>query len=397
MPNVMRRFGVEPNETMADVMARHRGMGPGFDFIRIGRSSLIFYIHCQWLAGSTAVDPVAAVNAVGQAAVHAAPATAAAGNFHFDWQRPIHDMLVPMFFAVSGFLVTGSAIRLRKTSTFLWFRVLRLLPALVTEVTLSALVLGPALTAYTMSQYFSDPLFARYFLNILGNVHFLLPGLFQGNPVRAVNINLWTLPGEFYCYLFTTIGMLTAVIYKSRVFTIALIVASFVLVPYAVITGYGAYGTGFKTLTELVYYFFIGVAFYHWRDRIPVKLSFLIAAGVISYASTATGQRLIFVAPIFVCYTILVIGMLKIPRIPLLQRGDYSYGIYLYGFPICQAFIALEPALRGHSRLLFLASFPATLIFAAASWHLIEKPALKLKKAFSAKTIPIEPKVRVES
>lgn len=391
MPNILGWFGVEPKDTMADVMGRHRGMGPGFDFIRIALSSLIFYIHCQWLAGSTAVDPVAAVNAVGQAAAQAAPAAA---SFRFDWQRPIHDMLVPMFFAVSGFLVTGSAIRLRKTPLFLWFRVLRLLPALVTEVTLSALVLGPALTAFTMSRYFSDPAFAQYFLNILGDVHFLLPGLFKSNPVDVVNVNLWTLPAEFYCYLFTMIAMLTAVIYRRRVFTITLIVLSFVLVPYAVITAYGANGTGFKTLTELVYYFFVGVAFYHWRDCIPVRLWMLVGAGVISYALIATGQRLNFVAPIFICYTILAIGMLKIPRIPLLQRGDYSYGIYLYGFPICQAIMAVEPALRGHSRMLFFTSFPATLLFAAASWHLIEKPALKLKKAFSAKAIPIEPKDR---
>jgi peptidoglycan/LPS O-acetylase OafA/YrhL len=44
--------------------------------------------------------------------------------------RPILYVLVPAFFALSGFLVTGSALRLRKTSTFIAFRVLRILPAL---------------------------------------------------------------------------------------------------------------------------------------------------------------------------------------------------------------------------------------------------------------------------
>ena len=394
MQGVLDRLGVQPGASMADVMARHRGMGPGFDFIRIALSSLIFYLHCQWLVGAAPIDPVAAVTAAGRTAQRAAAAT---GGVHFDWQWPVHEMLVPMFFAVSGFLVTGSAIRLRKTPTFLWFRVLRLLPALVTEVTLSALILGPALTAFSRSAYFGDPAFSRYFLNIVGDVHFFLPGLFKSNPVDVVNVNLWTLPAEFYCYAFTTVGMLTTVIYRPRVFTAALVLASAVLIPFSVLTGYGANGTGFKTWTELVYYFFVGVAFYHWRDRIPLRMSYFIAAAVISYALVALGQRTTFIAPVFICYTILFVGMLAIPRIPLLQRGDYSYGIYLYGFPICQAVMATVPGLRGHSRELFLVAFPATLLFAIASWHMIEKPALRLKKAFARKVIPVDPSERVGS
>ena len=95
--------------------------------------------------------------------------------------------LVPAFFAVSGFLVTGSGLRVRATSTFLAFRVLRILPALLVEVTLSALVLGPIFTRLPLSSYFSDQQFFRYFGNIVGWITFYLPGVFQNNHVSVVN------------------------------------------------------------------------------------------------------------------------------------------------------------------------------------------------------------------
>ena len=81
--------------------------------------------------------------------------------------------MVPAFFALSGFLVTGSALRLRATVPFLTFRFLRILPALFVEVTLSALVLGPLFTRLPLAHYFSDPQFMRYFGNIAGTHHVL--------------------------------------------------------------------------------------------------------------------------------------------------------------------------------------------------------------------------------
>lgn len=386
MSNLISRFGVEPGATMGAVMARHRGMGPGFDFIRIALSTLILYLHCRWLVGAMALDAVAAT---AQAAPKALTVIGAAPVRQFNWFQPIHGLLVPMFFAVSGFLVTGSAVRLRSTPVFLWFRVLRLLPALATEVTLSALILGPALTAVSLSAYFRDPTFRQYFLNIVGDVHFLLPGLFKDNPVEVVNVNLWTLPSEFYCYLFTTIGMLTTIIYRPRAFCIAAGILTVFLIPLNIITGIGNDG-----LFRLIYYFFVGVAFFHLREHIPVRLGYVIAAGVLAYALEASGWGKL-IAPVFVCYTILFVGMLQIPRIPIMQRGDYSYGIYLYGFPLSQAVMTLIPTLRGHSNILFFIAFPTTLLFAVASWHLIEKPALRAKKAFSRRTIPVEPSERI--
>jgi peptidoglycan/LPS O-acetylase OafA/YrhL len=95
----------------------------------------------------------------------------------------LHLFMVPAFFALSGFLVTGSALRLRATAPFLTFRVLRILPALLVEVTLSALILGALFTTLPLKSYFSDPQFFRYFGNIVGLITFHLPGVFESNCV----------------------------------------------------------------------------------------------------------------------------------------------------------------------------------------------------------------------
>jgi peptidoglycan/LPS O-acetylase OafA/YrhL len=118
-------------------------------------------------------------------------------------------LMVPAFFALIGFLVTGSALRLRATIPFLIFRLLRILPALLVEVTLSALILGAIFTTLPLSSYFHDPQFFRYFGNIVGWITFQLPGVFESNYVSIVNVNLWTLLAELDCYLVTAALMIT--------------------------------------------------------------------------------------------------------------------------------------------------------------------------------------------
>jgi hypothetical protein len=76
--------------------------------------------------------------------------------------------------------------------------------------------------------------------------------------------------------------------------------------------------------------------------------------------------------------------MLRIPPIPLIRRGDYSYGIYLYGFPICQAFVAGMPRLIGHPYWLILIAGATTVALAVVSWHFIEHPFSHLNESSSS-------------
>ena len=61
--------------------------------------------------------------------------------------------------------------------------------------------------------------------------------------------------------------------------------------------------------------------------------------------------------------------------------GDYSYGLYIYAFPVHQTLAALRPGIAPLP--MFLAAFPLSLGLAVVSWHVVEKPSLALKERIS--------------
>ncbi|HEY0201363.1 MAG TPA: acyltransferase, partial [Burkholderiaceae bacterium] len=187
-------------ETLASRLDACKGIGPGFDSLRLFLALSIVCVHSLPLAH---------------------------GFDYYDFRTktlfPLFLALLPMFFGLSGFLVTGSAKRLLSIPRFLMNRGLRIAPALVVEVTLSAIVLGAAVTTLPWTEYFTDKGFYAYFLNIIGNIHFELPGVFKDNPFPAtVNGNLWTLQPEYYCYLVLAGAMLLG-IFKHRRLYVALV------------------------------------------------------------------------------------------------------------------------------------------------------------------------------
>ena len=84
---------------------------------------------------------------------------------------------------------------------FLLNRSIRIVPALAIDIFVSALLLGPLLTTKPLPEYFSGKEFSHYFLNIIGFIHYELPGVFDSNPfAHQVNGSLWTVPYEIGCY-----------------------------------------------------------------------------------------------------------------------------------------------------------------------------------------------------
>ena len=66
------------------------------------------------------------------------------------------------------------------------------------------------------------------------------------------------------------------------------------------------------------------------------------------------------------------------------HRGDYSYGVYLYGFPIGQALVTIWPQFIVRGWWLLPAATFATFAFAIFSWHVVERPFLSLRRLFLA-------------
>lgn len=344
-----------PYRSLEAVMQENGGAGPGFDAVRIALSLVILTYHSFLLAPDR--SGIAYIN----------------NHFYL-----FIIALVPMFFGLSGFLVTGSALRTRSVKVFLTYRGLRIFPALAVEVTLCAVLLGPFMTSLPLAEYFTTKQFFSYFGNIVGIVRMELPGVFLTNPLpKIVNGSLWTLQPEFYCYLIMAALMLSRLVYRRAWYSGAFFASTAVLTACNALYGYGNPGDLFPP-NVIIYYFFVGIAACHWRDRIPAH-PLLFALALVLSCFMLSQQGLVYLAAIPVTYCIVYAGMLRLPRIPLLQNGDYSYGIYLLHFPVLQSLAHLLPGLH-EWWMLWLVAAPLVILLSAVSWHWIEKPCLQLKK-----------------
>ncbi len=262
--------------------------------------------------------------------------------FWSGWPRPFVFAIVPSFFALSGFLVAGSLVR-NNLPAFLTLRAMRIYPALFFEVMTSAIVIGLLLSTVSVYQYLSGREFFTYLLNSVGYIHYELPGLFLDNPAgRFVNLQLWTIPYELECYVSITALALFGLARRPRLLLLAI----------CLLTAISA-GHDYSTLLInsrppgrlLVLAFLSGVLLYVWRERISTSnVVFVIALALswflLSHKNTAT------VAALPVAYVTVWLGI-KNPRRTILVAGaDYSYGMYLYGFPVQQSLAYLFPGMR---------------------------------------------------
>jgi peptidoglycan/LPS O-acetylase OafA/YrhL len=358
---------IESFSSLDDRLMLFGGVGPGFDHLRIGLSLSILLWHSF-------------SNSYGLSYAETLPAFPV---------PPLLSALLPMFFGLSGFLVTGSALRTNDVKTFLTFRTLRILPALSTEIMLSALLLGPLLTSLTLKQYFGDPTFYDYFGSLIGRVRFNLPGLFLDNPTpNFVNFALWTVAPEILCYVIMTLLMVSGYYKNAR--AVLLITLTYAVICIASDSIHPPIRVGEVLPSKsLILSFLVGSVFFLFRRRIIYSK----VAGLVSFVSAIAlafaAQR--FSAPLLTylsipayIYVVAVIGLSYMPKIPLLSSGDYSYGVYIYGFPIQQTiagFVSEQNALTN-----LAIAFPITLGIAAVSWHLVEKPFLALRHRFRSKS-----------
>lgn len=289
---------------------------------------------------------------------------------------PLAIFILPMFFSLSGFLVAGSLERSKTFLTFLGLRVFRIMPALAVEVLLSALILGPLLTTLPLWDYFRDPQFHAYFLNVVGDIHYLLPGVFVSNPFPLVNGQLWTVPYELACYIALTLLALTGIFQQRWWLFLSLIAFYAAQVGNTLLrTNVEMKGAGGSTL---VMSFIAGLVLYRYRERIPWSLRLFLLACAVSVGLIFVPNGVRFSA-LPIAYVTMYLGLRNPPRNKIVLSGDYSYGLYLYGFPVQQAIMAISPALR-HWYLNLLLAIPCAIVVAAGSWWLVERPALAQRK-----------------
>ncbi len=300
---------------------------------------------------------------------------------------------VLVFFAISGFLITNSWQRNPDLKAFLWRRFLRLFPGLAVAVLFTIFILGPLLTQIGFVDYWQNAQTWIYGINITTfNKWDSLPGLFTNNPLPdVINGSLWTLKFEVMAYLamalFGVFGLL-----RMGVVMPALIFCALT----AVFLGQGE----LEELGGLVFYiykfallaqaFFAGAVLCLWRNRIPMNNRMAMIAGALIIGGLAIGQLNLMVATAG-AYLVFWFAFADFGRMtPIIRqwgkRGDFSYGLYIYGFPVQQAVQALlNPEAPWVN---FMVSWPIALFLAFLSWDFIESRALQAKGWISRKTLP---------
>lgn len=287
---------------------------------------------------------------------------------------------VMLFFSISGYLVARSWQNDPNAGRFLLRRARRIMPALAFVVLGSVLVIGPFFTPLPLAEYFSHPHTLRYLGNVVFYSSYALPLVFAMHPVpHAVNGSLWTLPVEVTLYAIAPFVVLTAA--RSKWAMLAVTVAAIALPMYYYLYQpplFTIAGTEFWTASMLAPFFVVGAAFaalrlerwLHWGFGLGLILAFEYLSGPLAVWRQAL---LTVVLP----YSALSLGLIATPFLSRVGRyGDFSYGLYLWGYPVQQVVVALGGAAMGGWGNLAWA-LPITAAFAGLSFHLVEKPAMR--------------------
>jgi peptidoglycan/LPS O-acetylase OafA/YrhL len=308
-------------------------------------------------------------------------------------EQPLQDLLggitlgtlcVYVFFAISGFFIAQSFERSGTIGAFLRARALRLFPALAVVLCITVLVAGLTLTAAPPPLYWAAV--PEYLLRnvTLFFLRYDLPGVFEDNPYGpAINGSLWTLNYEVLCYAGVFLAGVAGLLRRPGAMALLLLLFAAVYMAAAA----SPVHLRIRLLLDLGLPFAAGTAFYVWRDRIVLSLP--AAAGFLAVAAFLRAVPALEAAfkPAFVLalsYAVFVAGHLPGKLRSYNRLGDYSYGTYIYAFP-AQQLMAFWGATLPLANI--AGALPLTLLCAVLSWHLIERPALRLKARRPPRTV----------
>ena len=321
---------------------------------------------------------------------------------YFDCKWLMNDVMsslagVPIFFFISGFLISMSFENNGNILQYAKNRVLRIFPAwwvCMFVAILSVFASGYGIDVFANLKQFILWVFTTFSYPVYN------PDFMREYGVGVLNGSLWTVPVEleFYVLLPLLYCLLNASKSKAILPFILLVVlyysnVLFVRAVWGEQPDFHTSGIYFKLYRVMCYphlwMFMTGVLFQLNSDFLIKKLAgkffitlplFLSLKLIVLYSGVSVVfQQMFFDLPLYLILgaTILSAAFSK-PNLSfkLLRGNDISYGIYIYHMPVAN-FVLYK---FGASFETMLVSAAICVLFALASWKLVEYPALKLKK-----------------
>ncbi len=221
-----------------------------------------------------------------------------------------------------------------------------------------------------------------------------MPGVFNNVPWKnAVNGSLWTLPYEVKMYAILAVILsfiawlgkwINSITTKNTLFLVGLFSITLHI------------SNHFQPIlpekfVRLFSMFFIGAAFYVWRDRIRLSSRWFFIILPLLLVSTMSKDVYFIFYCLFLPYLLFYVAYVPSGHVRKFNKiGDYSYGMYIYGFPVQQTMAAIIPDIS--VAIMMTYSFGITLILSILSWHLIEKRFIKMKKPYGIEIRPCQSK-----
>jgi peptidoglycan/LPS O-acetylase OafA/YrhL len=296
-------------------------------------------------------------------------------------------LAVNCFFAISGFLIAYSWSTAPGFRRYLIRRGRRILPGYFAAMIACALLVAPLAARPWRSVFLPHWLTHVLENTVLLKAYPSSPWLFATNPSPTiVNGSMWTIEFEFCCYLLLglagVIGLLRGRWASLLIF--GAIMSWYALQQFNVLdaihwglvqriddAGEHLFGGNQYQWPRLLANFWAGVCFYSWRTRIP-RSKTLAAVALVAMVLGIVVSKEAVVLPIAATYLLFFIAYEPALRLQNFgRRGDFSYGTYLYAYPIQQLIILAFPGLG--TMAVFALSTPAAVIAGALSWYGIEQ------------------------
>ena len=321
---------------------------------------------------------------------------------------------VPIFFMISGYLISRSYERNSDLKNYFRNRFLRLYPAAWFCLIISLMFL--IYTKHLEFETLNGKSFWFWLATEIGFIHIYSYSEFSEFGVGRLNGSLWTLQVEFQFYIFIPIlyyignKIKIKEIKRYNLFMMGLLFSSFFYHEQIIknnILGLDAIGNIYsgdnnylnpsnlvsKVIVNLLpnyfYMFALGIILQKNLESIRSLIKDRAHYWLISYLTIclsleqlnfeiAYGNDINLIMFIFLSLVVISIAYSKVHiSEKILGRNDLSYGVYIFHMPIANLMIEMNDKLSMNT---FYFSLLLTYLFAFISWKLIEKPAMKMKK-----------------